>query len=96
MPESEIHVIDTIQKMDARLDESAFGARAQEEDIKRRINTLFGKEEEKQPEDEKEATFKFGRSKDDYETVNEGMTSDTTEAPTTQTKRSALGEEGAA
>lgn len=92
MPESEIHVLSTIESLDARPEDSSLGFKTQEEDIKRRINTLFGTEEKKEKVEETEDIFK----KDDYETVNEGMTTDTTEAPTQQTKRTPIGEEGAA
>ena len=85
MPESEIHVLSTIEKMDARPDESSYGFQTQEADIKRRINTLFGSKDE----EEKKAETK----EDNYETVNEGMTSDTTEAPAHQAKRTAVQEE---
>ena len=46
MPESEIHVIDAISKMDARPEDSAYSFRQQEQDVKKRLNVLFGKEEE--------------------------------------------------
>jgi hypothetical protein len=79
MPESEIHIISTIEKMDARPEDTSYGFRVQEEDIKRRINTLFGTgDKPKEPTDE----FKDESKKEEnYETVNEAMTSDTTEAP---------------
>lgn len=41
MPESEIHVIATLEKLDARPSDSAFGFRTQQADIKNRIKTLF-------------------------------------------------------
>jgi hypothetical protein len=43
MPESEIHVLSAIEKMDARPEESSYGLRNQERDIQRRLDTLFGK-----------------------------------------------------
>lgn len=42
MPESEIHVISAIEKMDARPDDTSYGFKTQEKDIDRRISTLFG------------------------------------------------------
>jgi len=61
--------------------------REEEKDVKKRLNTLFGKmgEEMETLEKDKElgATKKDAASavkgEDGYETVNEGMTTDTTE-----------------
>lgn len=77
MPESEIHVLSAIQNMDARPEDAAYGFRNQESEIKSRINTLFSHKDEEErivADEEKPAD-------EDYETVNEGMTTDTTEAP---------------
>ena len=77
MPESEIHVLSAIEKMEARPEDTAYGFKAQDSDIRNRINTLFsheeGGEDQKKQQEEEE--------KEEYETVNEGMTTDTTEAP---------------
>lgn len=48
MPESEIHVISAIEKMDARPEDTAYGIRTHESDVKNRINTLFAKENQVQ------------------------------------------------
>jgi len=83
MPESEIHVIATLEKLDARPSDSAFGFRTQQADIKNRIKTLFQQEEI----DEEEHQLK-----EEYETVNEDLTSDTTEAPSQAVKRTEMAE----
>lgn len=88
MPESEIHVLSTIEKMQARPEETSYNFRAQEEDVKRRINTLFGKDDQSSA---KSFAKKEGEE-GDYETVNEGLTSDTTEAPQHQARRTSLDE----
>jgi hypothetical protein len=41
MAESEIQVLSHVEKMDARPEDAAYGIRSQEQDIKKRINTLF-------------------------------------------------------
>jgi len=78
MPESEIHILSAIQNMEARPEDAAYGLRTQEAEIKKRINTLFSNKEEQEEAVEEE---------EDYETVNEGMTTDTTEAPQYAQKR---------
>lgn len=93
MPESEIHVIDAVTKMDARPEDSAYSFKTQEQDVKKRINVLFGKEEKQVAEQaEEEATYQA--KEEDYETVNEGQTTDTTEAPEAGFKRGQTEEEG--
>ena len=91
MPESEIHVISTLEKLDARPADSAFGFRTQQADIKNRIKTLFSdKSIDKallsDDEDSKQ------QLKEAYETVNEELTSDTTEAPSQAQRRKELSE----
>lgn len=54
MPESEIHVISAVEKMDARPEDTAYGFRNQENDIKNRINTLFGTSDKQQSLDQDE------------------------------------------
>ena len=81
MPESEIHVLSAVEKMDARPEDAAYGVRTQEQDIKKRINTLFSKLEEEEKEE------RVGEREEDYETVNEGLTTDTTEAPSHAARR---------
>ena len=73
MPETEIHMLDFIQKMNVRPEEASFGQRRDELETKKRINTLFGKST--QDDQSKGSPL----SKDGYETVNEGQTTDTTE-----------------
>jgi hypothetical protein len=45
MPESEIHVLSAIEKMEARPEDTAYGFKAQDSDIRNRINTLFSHDE---------------------------------------------------
>jgi len=42
MPESELHVIDSIKSQDGRPEDASYTMRTEEQDIKRRLNTLFG------------------------------------------------------
>ena len=76
MPESDIHIMSVVEKMDPRADDAAFGARSSEIETRNRINTLFAPEQEAADVD-----------KENYETVNEGMTTDTTEAPEVEMRR---------
>ncbi len=75
MPETEIHILSAVQKLEARPEDAAYGFRSQEAELKNRINTLFSKKEEDA------ASLGVDGQEDAYETVNEGMTTDTTEAP---------------
>lgn len=55
----------------------SFAARTEEHDVKKRISTLFGKvKEESETGEKEEEELKLDEA---YETVNEGLTSDTTE-----------------
>jgi len=76
MPESDIHIMSAVEKMDPRAEDAAFGARTSEIETRNRINTLFAPEQEVADEE-----------KENYETVNEGMTTDTTEAPEVEMRR---------
>ena len=75
MPETEIHILSAVQKLEARPEDAAYNFRSQEAELKNRINTLFSKKEEDA------ASLGVDGQEDAYETVNEGMTTDTTEAP---------------
>ena len=90
MPESEIHVLSAVEKMDARPDSSAYGLKAEESNIRSRLNTLFAPEVEAAEVGEE----KIGGDQADYETVNEGMTTDTTEAPNSAVRRGELAKGG--
>ncbi len=46
MPETEIHILSAVQKLEARPEDAAYGFRSQEAELKNRINTLFSKKEE--------------------------------------------------
>lgn len=82
MPESEIHVISTLEKLNASPEDAAFGHRTMDQDIRHRINTLFAPQHE-----EEDAASTKGAREEEYETVNEGMTTDTTEAPSHAARR---------
>lgn len=75
MPESEIHVLSAIEKMEARPEDTAYGYKTEENDVASRINTLFAHDKPHERKDKGEGEH------EEYETVNEGMTTDTTEAP---------------
>lgn len=91
MPEAEIHVISTLEKLDARPADSALDFRNQQNDVKSRVRTLFSDKgmEKDLAQDDEEAERLL---KEDYETVNEALTSDTTEAPGQATRRTELSE----
>lgn len=78
MPESEVHVMAAIEKIDARPEDMSYDFRTQDQETKSRISTLFAK-------DDTQAAVQ--RKEEDYETVNEGMTTDTTEAPVRETRQ---------
>lgn len=89
MPETEVHIIDTVSKLDARPEDTSYAFRQENEDQKNRINILFDKEDE--PEEKKDDNFAEGEDQENnFDSVNEGMTSDTTEAPTSNFKRTKL------
>ena len=88
MPETEIHMLSAIQNMEARPEDAGYGFRTQENELKNRINTLFSHKED--------GADKHEAAEEDYETVNEGMTTDTTEAPQQAAKRGSVEESAAA
>jgi hypothetical protein len=90
MPETEIHMLSAIQNMEARPEDAGYGFRTQESELKNRINTLFSHK------DEGVAGSDVHGAEDEYETVNEGMTTDTTEAPSYAAKRGGSVEESTA
>ena len=79
MPEGDIHVLDSLSKTDARPEDASYGIKTQQREMDMRIKTLFGKDVEKKEEGKDEGDK--GDKDEEYETVNEGMTTDTTEAP---------------
>ena len=82
MPEAEVHLLDAIEKMGIKPDSQSYRHQTEENEMRNRIATLFSTKEGD--------TVKNDRSKkeeDDYETVNEEVTTDTTEAPNTAFKR---------
>ena len=84
MPESETHVIDTVTRMDARPEDTAYAFRQETEEAKQRINILFGKEETKSADSLKKGTAEYLKEQEGFDNVNDGVTSDTTEASGTQ------------
>lgn len=89
MPETEIHMLSAIQNMEARPEDAGYGFRTQENELKNRINTLFAHKEEGR---DTAAGNDIHGAEDEYETVNEGMTTDTTEAPQQASKRGSVEE----
>ena len=79
MPEAQLNFVELLEKMDIRPDQMAYKNRMTESDIATRLNMLFGKG---QGIDETEAASA------DYETVNEGSTTDTTSGLDEDTVRS--------
>lgn len=72
--------------MDARPEDAGYGFRTQENELRNRINTLFSNKDEGN---------EGANAEEDYETVNEGMTTDTTEAPQQAARRGSVEESGA-
>ena len=94
MPESDIHILSAIERLDARPEDTAYGFRTQSNDVKSRINSLFSdKSEEAKSLDEDDFEKE---QKEDYETVNEGLTTDTTEATGAAVRRGEKAEAGEA
>jgi len=75
--------------MNVSPEEAAFGHRTQEQDIRNRINTLFAPP----ANEDAAAAVPEGQGEEDYETVNEGLTTDTTEGPSIARRGGAAGEE---
>ena len=74
MPEAEVFMVDQLSKMEGRMDDMSYVQRMEREDTEKRMNMLF------RPEDEQEAA-KFDANEvldEAYETVEEGLTTDTT------------------
>lgn len=46
MPEAEINILDAVNKVDARPEEASFSLKAQERDVRNRMDILFGKDQE--------------------------------------------------
>ena len=70
MPESQLNFVEMLEKIDMRPDSVAYKSRMKEQDIAERLNMLFGSDDKKL-DSQKAADI-------DYETVNEGNTTDTT------------------
>lgn len=46
MPETELHILDTLRKVQARPEEASYTFQLEEREMEGRLNTLFGKEDE--------------------------------------------------
>jgi hypothetical protein len=79
MSEAEATLMATLQSSDVRPDELSYKNRKEQQEISERLNTLFGKESEIAPESKAAAAKIKGDQDQDqnYETVEEGITSDT-------------------
>ena len=97
MPEAELNVMHAVQAMDARPEDTSLRVREEEKDLAKRMKTLFGKDysglDDRAAKEEEEAEEK--EADEAYETVLEGQTSDTTEAPAKKARRTKLAEEDA-
>ena len=68
LPEGQLNFMNLLEKLDLKPDEVAYKNRMRESDVANRLNMLFGEGSKIDETDAAEA---------DYETVNEGSTSDT-------------------
>jgi len=85
MPEAELNVMHAVQALDARPEDTSLRAREEERDLAKRMKTLFGKDYSGLDEEPREEA-----AEEAYETVLEGQTSDTTEAPGKKPRRTRL------
>eukprot|EP00347_Sterkiella_histriomuscorum_P012490 403368376 len=92
MPEIDINLLDAVNKTGARPDEASINFQNEERDLSHRMSVLFGKDEDKIQRPQQSILNKRGDEDEAYETVNEGMTSDTTE-PTERSNRKSLDDE---
>lgn len=95
MPESEVNIINAITTMEARPEDTSYAFKTEEKEISRRISTLFGKDPFADDAESKKTKDRsmFAKEEEAYETVNEGMTTDTTEASEKGFKRGTLNDE---
>ncbi|CDW75094.1 UNKNOWN [Stylonychia lemnae] len=84
MPDAEIDIIDAVNKTEARPEDDSFASKAEAKDVKNRMDILFGRDTEGKRS--KKSVIANGEE-DPYETVNEGVTTDTTEATEKNFKR---------
>ena len=78
MPEYEANLMEAMSQVDARPEELAYGAKMEKADMEKRLNMLFGEKGRDGVEDADRDEQDAEAVKEDYETVNEGMTTDTT------------------
>jgi hypothetical protein len=83
MPEAEANIILAMDTNELKTQEISFANRQEEQDVARRLNTLFGAGKDAADQEGTE-NKEFDTSKLDYETVDEGHTSDTTEFEETE------------
>jgi hypothetical protein len=69
MSEAETHLLETMKRSDMRPDDVAYAQRVEQKELTTRLNLLFGKD----------ATAQKDETTAPYETVEEGMTTDTTD-----------------
>ena len=74
MPESEVHMIDSLSKMEGRVDDLSYVQQMERNDVDKRLRMLF-----KPGEDQSSKDFDAAEAlKEAYMTVNEDETTDTT------------------
>lgn len=74
MPESEVHMIDSLSKMEGRVDDLSYVQQMERNDVDKRLRMLF-----KPGEDQSGKDFDAAEAlKEAYMTVNEDETTDTT------------------
>ena len=80
MPEAEMQLLESIEQMAHRPEDISLAARRQKDLHEKRLKMLFGPEAKDKFERESKGLDEDTTLEKDYETVNEGDTTDTTEA----------------
>ncbi len=76
MPEAEVHMIDQLSQMESRDDDYSYVNSMERQDVNKRLKMLFKPDE--QSGDKATDIDEAGILNEEYETVNEGDTTDTT------------------
>jgi hypothetical protein len=84
MADSEVNIIDAVNKSEARPEDESFATKTEERDIRNRMDILFGRDTEGK---KLQKSVISNGGEEAYETVNEGLTTDTTEASEKNFKR---------
>ena len=79
MPDAELQMVETMEQMAHNPEDISLAARQKKDDQEKRLKMLFGPEAKEKFEKESKGIDDDTLTKD-YETVNEGDTTDTTEA----------------